>query len=93
MDIKITFDEENNQSLAFDGDKNIGECQFMEGDGSWLIVHTGVREGYEGQGIAKKLVDKVVEEARARGLKMQATCPYAKKLFESRDEYKDVYQG
>ena len=41
--IRIEFDEANNQSLAFVNEVNAGECQFDIKDDKWYIVHTGVR--------------------------------------------------
>jgi predicted GNAT family acetyltransferase len=90
MNINILFDEANNRSLAKDGEEEIGQATFSRSDKIWIIDHTYVDNRYRGQGIAKKLVDKVAEEARKQGIKLAATCPYAKKLFESKDEYRDL---
>lgn len=43
-------------------------------DDKWVITHTGVREAYEGKGIARKLVLKVIEPARAKGVKILPVC-------------------
>ena len=79
--IRIAFDENRNCSLAFDGDSEIGECCYEEGAGTWTIVHTGVRAGYEGKGIAKRLVYKVTEEAEKRKIKVVPVCSYAVKVL------------
>lgn len=63
-----------------------------EGD-KLTVTHTVVDEGHEGQGIAGKLVNKVKEFALEEGLKLDATCSYAKKKFEEDEELKDVYVG
>ena len=55
-----------------------------------LCQHTGVREAYEGKGIARKLVLKVVEAARAKGVRILPVCSYAKKLMTSQEEFKDL---
>ncbi len=90
MDITILFDEANNRALAKDGAEEIGQATFSRSDKIWIIDHTFVDDRYRGQGIAKKLVDKVAEEARMHSIKLAATCPYAKRLFESKDEYRDL---
>ena len=90
MDITILFDVANNRSLAKDGEKEIGQATFSRSDNTWIIDHTFVDDRYRGQSIAKKLVDKIAEEARNQGVKLGATCPYAKRLFESKDEYRDL---
>lgn len=88
--VEIKF-ENGKRAYATDQDKVIGESSFSGSDKIWIIDHTEVDPDYSGQGIARKLVDRVVEEARAQDKKLTATCPYALKVFsESPEEYKDV---
>lgn len=79
--LKIVFDEINNQSLAFVDEQNVGECQYEIKDGSWYIIHTGVRPEFGGKGIARMLVEKVVEEANKRNIKIVPICSYAQKVL------------
>jgi len=89
--ICIVFDEQNRQSLAYDGEEPIGECQYEEDrTRNWIIVHTGVRPEYNGRGIAKRLVESVIEAARERGTRIIPVCSYAQRLMAGKDEYKDV---
>ena len=91
--IHVVFEESNQQAAAYDDDKRIGECQYSSAVTSeWIISHTGVRPEYNGRGIAKKLVEKVIEEARKRGVKISPLCSYAKHMMYGNDEYKDVLQ-
>ena len=64
-----------------------------EGDSSMNIDHTQVDESLRGEGVAEKLLEAAVEFARENGLRVTATCPYAKKKLEKNDEYADVYAG
>ena len=79
--IDVIMDEENNRSLAYDGDKQVGECDYEENESGRIIYHTEVIPGYEGKGIAKRLVYKVLEAADKKGVKIDATCSYAKKII------------
>lgn len=89
--IRIVFEAENRQALAYDGDQVIGECQYtMERPDKWVIVHTGVRPEYNGRGIAKRLVECVIEAARERGAKIIPVCSYAQRMMIGKDEYKDL---
>lgn len=89
--IRIEFDEANNQSLAFVNDVNVGECEFtVENGNKWYITHTGVRPEYGGQGIAKMLVLRVIEEARKKSARIVPICSYAQKMTLDKEEYKDV---
>ena len=41
------------------------------------ITHVGVPRELEGRGLAKRLMDGVVADAKARGLTIDPVCPYA----------------
>ena len=87
--ISIIFDENNLQALIYLDDKVIGECDYELQDGKWYIMHTIVKPEHNGHGYAKMLVNKVVEEARKRNIKIVPICSYALKVL-SNPEYKDV---
>lgn len=80
--INIEFEKENTRTVALDNNKEIGECVFIEKDDVWNIVHTQVDKNYQGQGIARKLVEKVIEEADKNKKTIIASCSYAKKIIE-----------
>ena len=88
--ISIVYEEVLDRSAAYDRGKQIGECEYEESAGRWIISHTYVDPAYEGKGIARKLVLKVIEAARAKGLKICPLCPYAKKMMAGKEEFKDV---
>lgn len=78
--IEIKF--EDNKSVAYDGEIKIGECDFIELNNIWNITHTEVVSSYQGQGIARKLVECIIENAGDKTLK--ADCSYAKKILDNK---------
>ena len=80
--IEIKFDKENNKSVAYDGNTKIGECVFVETETNWNIIHTEVSNLYQGQGIARRLVESVAENAKEYNKKVIADCSYAKRIVE-----------
>ena len=80
--IEIVFKLDENKTIAYDSEKKIGECDFEEIDDIWNITHTEVDSAYQGQGIAKKLVENVIQNAKTLNKKLEATCSYAKKIIE-----------
>ena len=88
--ISVLFEENSHRSSAYKDGNLIGECEFDVCDNKWNIVHTGVRPAFEGQGIARRLLNKVVEQARLKKIKIVPICSYAKKVMEGKKEYKDV---
>ncbi len=81
-EIDIELDSERCRSVALDGNDVIGECEYQIEAGRWCIYHTGVREGYEGKQIARRMVYKVLEYAERNKANAYATCSYAKKIIE-----------
>jgi len=80
--IRVVFEETERQAAAYDGDKMIGECQYnVDRSGKWVIVHTGVRPEYNGRGIARRLVEKVIEAARERDVTIIPVCSYAQRVM------------
>ncbi len=79
--IDVILESDRHRSIAVDGEKLVGECEFGVTAEGWVIYHTGVRPEYEGKGIARRLVYKVIEAAEKGGVKLGATCSYAVKLL------------
>ena len=77
---------------------------FIEEDGKWIaemtyfreglrkivIDHTAVAKSLRGKGVARALVEAAVKFARGKNLLIKPTCPFAKKVLESSEEYEDV---
>lgn len=78
--IEIKF--ENTKSVAYNGNIKIGECDFIESQDTWNITHTEVDSSYQGQGIARKLVESIIENAKKHNKSLIADCSYAKKVLE-----------
>jgi uncharacterized protein len=63
---------------------------FEEKGDRLIIDHTFVSDELRGQGVAGKLVEKVVQFARTEGKKILPTCSYAKEKIKKTKEYRDV---
>lgn len=82
--IEIKFDKNNNKSIALDNNTQIGVCEFIEQEEGWNITHTEVSNWYQGQGIARKLVECVIENAKKcnKNIVVECSCSYAKRVIE-----------
>lgn len=54
------------------------------------IDHTGVDESLEGKGVGSALVEKIVDFAREKKIKLLLYCPFAQTVFKRKPEYNDV---
>lgn len=60
------------------------------GDTMIIIDHTDVNDNYRGQGLGRKLLDRVVEDARKSNIKIIPLCPYAKSVFDKDESIRDT---
>lgn len=90
MDVR----EESRRFVIYnDAGEEMGEMTWSEaGEGLLIIDHTFVNPIYRGQKLAEGLVLKGVEKARREGKKIIPLCPFAKKEFEMKTEYHDVWR-
>ena len=80
--INIKFIKKENRAVAYDNNVEIGECNVEEVGDIWNIIHTGVNSKYQGKGIAKMLVECVIENSEKFNKNLIAECSYAKKILE-----------
>ena len=98
MDIQQQDDGKHGVFQASDNDNGkenlAGEMAYTwAGEGMFIIDHTDVSEDYRGQGIGRQLLDKVVEFAREKNLKIIPLCPYAKSIFDKNLSIADVLRN
>lgn len=55
-----------------------------------IIDHTGVPDDLSGLGVGKALVEHMVMDARARGLKVIPLCPFTKAMLQRRKDWQDI---
>lgn len=73
-------------------DRQLAMMEYHRGAENKIIIdHTEVDPSLKGQGVGKKLVDKMVEIAREEQVKIIPVCPFAKATMEKyRSDYEDV---
>jgi predicted GNAT family acetyltransferase len=53
--------------------------------------HTGVPEAMAGQGVAKALLDFMLEDARKSGFRIVPVCPFVRKQYSRHPEWADLF--
>lgn len=53
--------------------------------------HTGVPEAMAGQGVAKALLDFMLEDARNGGFRIIPICPFVRKQYARHPEWADLF--
>jgi predicted GNAT family acetyltransferase len=75
--------------LRVDGTE-AGELDYRTVEGRRVFTHTGVRDEHEGQGLAGKLAERVLVDARAEGVMIVPQCPYVRSYLERHPEHADL---
>lgn len=90
--MEFTFVDRGDNNFAFEhkqGNKVIAEISWVQKGDVMSMDHTFVSDTLRGQGVAKQLLDRAAEYARAEGYKMEAVCSYVVAAFK-RNTYDDV---
>lgn len=72
------------------GTDRIGRLTWVEHGGARVADHTLVPPELEGQGIAARLVERMVADARSEGFKIQPQCSYVVVAFKRHPDWADV---
>jgi len=92
----MEFRHQNNQQkgefyLDNEKGKRIAEISYLWRDEHHIIAnHTWVDDSLRGQGIARQLLDRLVEFAREKKLKIVPTCSYVDLMFRREKSFADV---
>ncbi|WP_144097181.1 GNAT family N-acetyltransferase [Croceicoccus sediminis] len=75
-----------------DGRETQAELTYRKDDGGKVLVadHTFVPGDLRGKGIAGKLVDALVTDARKEGFKVKPVCSYVVAAFRRHPDWSDV---
>lgn len=92
--ISVQHDPEHSRYVLKDGDTEIGEERYLDvaGDESTeraerILHHTVVAPDREGEGLASRLVQHVVEDTVAAGRAVVPVCPYVASWLDRHPEH------
>jgi uncharacterized protein len=93
QEVKLVIDENGKGSFKLlDGSKEIGEMVIGILGTSMRVYHTEVNPAYEGQGLARKLLDTMVSYARENHLKVTPLCEFVHAQFKRHpDDFADIW--
>jgi len=75
------------------GDEFAGFLEYKQRGSRIALIHTEVLPTFEGRGVAAAIVRFALDDARRRGLRVIATCPYVKSYLARHPEDQDLVAG
>jgi uncharacterized protein len=88
--LEITDNAAERRYEARLGDQLAGWVEYGRVDGRIVALHTEVPPEFGGRGIASALVRRVLDDARADGVKVTPRCPFFVTHFERHPEDADL---
>jgi predicted GNAT family acetyltransferase len=76
--------------VAVTGAEREAELTWVASGGTRIANHTFVPPEARGQGVAQKLVEALVADARVQGFRIEPACSYVYALFKRHPEWSDV---
>jgi len=75
---------------AVAGSDHVGRLTWVERGGVHIADHTLVPPEIGGRGVAAKLVEALIADARAEGFKIEPMCSYVEVAFRRHPEWADL---
>lgn len=93
MSPTIVDDEAAQRYEAREGDEVAGFIDYVVKYGRIALEHTEVLPAYQGRGVSQALARFALDDARRRGLRVIASCPYIRAWVERHPETHDIVVG
>lgn len=89
-DITVTRNDERARFEATVDGELAGFSEFKLGEGRIEFTHTEVDDAFEGKGVGSTLVSEALDQVRAAGLDVVASCQFVRSYIERHEEYADL---
>jgi len=91
MEVKLNINDKNGIFyIEVDGKTEAKMTFLFAGDEKIIIDHTEVNPGNNGKGYGKMMVQKAVEFALEKNIKIIPLCPFAKSVFDKTPDFRTV---
>lgn len=94
MEILLKEESTKGFAMARESNKRAGMMTYsITGAALIIIDHTEVEPAYNGKGVGKQMLYKIVEMAREKNIKIIPLCPFAASMFKKSEDIKDVLKN
>ncbi len=90
MSLTVIDNPEAGRYELHDGSTLVGVSEYFLRPDSIVFTHTKVSDEYEGQGAGSQLAREALDDARRRGLRVVAWCPFIAGWIKRHPAYADL---
>jgi uncharacterized protein len=93
-EITLQLNEKNHGAFFVkEGEEQLGEMVLSISDKNLTVYHTEVSPKAEGKGLAKKMLESMVDYARKNNLQVIPLCPFVRVQFQRHpQQFADLWQ-
>jgi predicted GNAT family acetyltransferase len=89
-DVKVVDQADSTRYEGFVGDTLAGFVEYEDHAGQRALLHTQVLDAFEGKGVGGALARAVLDDLRAREIKVRPYCPFISGWIRRHPEYLDI---
>ena len=89
-ELTVTDDAERRRYEVRVGSELAGFVDYHAQPGLITVLHTEVDPAFEGQGVGSRLVEGMLDDIRARGLRVLPICPFVRAYVRRHPEVRDL---
>jgi uncharacterized protein len=88
--IDVSHDEPGNRFVMRAGGEDVGLIEYRRDGDVYDLRHTEVLPQGQGKGLGSVLVRDVLDQLRAEGAQIRATCPFVRRFIDEHPDYADL---
>jgi len=90
VDVTVVDQPSGKRYEGFVGDTLAGYVEYEDVNGERAVRHTQVLDAFEGKGVGSALARGVLDDLRAKGMKVRPFCPFTAGWIRRHPEYLDL---
>lgn len=88
--------ERNDTRSRYEGRQDgelVSLVDYVLRDQTMIVIHTGTEHSWRGNGFAAQVTQAALDDARTRGLQVEARCPFTADFIKQHPDYADLLNG
>jgi uncharacterized protein len=91
-----TYEDDGTKGILYlmDADLTAGHLEYHHDEPARFVIdYIEVSPEFRGQGVARRLLDRFVDDARSQQRRIVPVCGVARKMMQAGEQYQDVFES